>query len=154
MSAFPPFRHLPSDHELGACATRCSLLETMSTKRKAPSGTTGASTKRARVGETSATGSTKFQSAGDIRRALQSQSQEELRECTPVILIRQHLLTYPIALLSLRNQFSFKADETVAPQDARLILAKAWLDGSAGADDIFNVWEMSIRVSLVRIPRV
>ncbi|KAH7101182.1 ribosome 60S biogenesis N-terminal-domain-containing protein [Auriculariales sp. MPI-PUGE-AT-0066] len=99
----------------------------MSTKRK--SATDGGPVHQKKVKVQQASPAKNFHSASEIHAALQSQDQEELSA----------------TLLSLRNRFTTKPDEVVAPQDARLILAKAWLDAYPGAQDAFVVWEASIR---------
>ncbi|EJD42488.1 hypothetical protein AURDEDRAFT_186058 [Auricularia subglabra TFB-10046 SS5] len=98
-----------------------------SSKRKAAPEGDQARHKRAKVAETAS--KTTFSSASDIHRALQSQSQDGLRD----------------TLVALRNLFSLRHDETIAPQDQRLLLAKAWLDAQPGASDVFDVWEAAIR---------
>ena len=49
-----------------------------------------------------------------------------------------------IALTTLRNQLSVKFNEDhIPPQDARLTLAKEWMEASPGAADLFTVLDQS-----------
>ncbi|GBE85449.1 hypothetical protein SCP_0706360 [Sparassis crispa] len=76
----------------------------------------------------SSKGSFKFANSSDIRGSLASQNESALIE----------------ALTALRNQLTIRECETrVSADDERLILAKSWLDGSPGAQDIFDIWEGS-----------
>lgn len=73
------------DRELGARhPLRVTSATSMSTKRKAGPAKSTPSTKRAKVAETTTKSTINFHGAGDIRRALQSQSQDELRECASI----------------------------------------------------------------------
>ncbi|KAG1766782.1 ribosome 60S biogenesis N-terminal-domain-containing protein, partial [Suillus occidentalis] len=67
----------------------------------------------------------KFLNAIDVRRALQNQDQNAQIE----------------ALSALRSTLSVKSGETVTPQDERLALVVEWIGSSAGAHDIFEIWE-------------
>ncbi|KAF9807927.1 hypothetical protein IEO21_08001 [Rhodonia placenta] len=68
----------------------------------------------------------KFTSAADVRRSLGAQEESSLID----------------ALTTLRNQFTVKPDEpSVSVSDERLLLIKAWLEKSPGAQDVFNIWD-------------
>ncbi|SJL01120.1 uncharacterized protein ARMOST_04437 [Armillaria ostoyae] len=63
-------------------------------------------------------------------------SGEEIR----TLLRSQDVDTLTRGLTSIRNQFTVKPDETISPQDSRLVLVQQWLNGSPGAEDIFTLW--------------
>ena len=54
------------------------------------------------------------------------------------------VLTTSLALTALRNQLSVKPHEgNVQAADERLLLVKAWMDASPGAQDILDVWDQT-----------
>lgn len=56
------------------------------------------------------------------------------------------------ALTTLRNQLTVKHDEpSVSPADERILLAKAWLESSPGAQDVFVAWDNASAVSRPQI---
>ncbi|PBK72194.1 hypothetical protein ARMSODRAFT_932579 [Armillaria solidipes] len=63
-------------------------------------------------------------------------SGEEIR----ALLRSQDVDTLTRGFTSIRNQFTVKPDETISPQDSRLVLVQQWLNGSPGAEDIFTLW--------------
>ncbi|KAG6905791.1 hypothetical protein DXG01_000716 [Tephrocybe rancida] len=67
-----------------------------------------------------------FSSAEDISAALRTQNQETLVQ----------------DLTALRNQLSIRpGEDTISPQDARLLLVQHWLEHVPGAHDIFGIWD-------------
>ncbi|KAG5635154.1 hypothetical protein H0H81_012205 [Sphagnurus paluster] len=71
-----------------------------------------------------------FTSAEDISAALRVQNQDLLFK----------------NLTALRSQLSLKpGEETVSPQDERLLLAQHWLEKFPGAHDIFGIWDSLVQ---------
>ena len=62
------------------------------------------------------------------------------------------MLTSHLALTALRNQFTVKTNEgTISPQDARLVLAREWMEADPSAQELFALWEGA---NQVRIPPI
>ncbi|CDO76370.1 hypothetical protein BN946_scf185011.g34 [Trametes cinnabarina] len=67
-----------------------------------------------------------YESAKDIKSALKAQSEAGLVE----------------ALTALRNQLTvWPSEGPIAVNDARLVLAKEWLEADPGAQELFAIWE-------------
>ena len=89
-----------------------------------------------------------FSSAEDIQQALRTQNEESLVESErDVSSLCTKDLTRRTALTSLRNQISVKyEEETILIEDPRLVLVKAWLELSSGAQNVFAIWEQTSTV--------
>ena len=58
-------------------------------------------------------------------------------------------MTFSLALVSLRNQLTIKADESaILVQDERLLLAQSWMVFDLGAQGVFDVWERATQVRM------
>lgn len=80
--------------------------------------------------ETQAQHSTRFSSALSIRQALQTTNSEALVETLTV----------------LRNQLTVHHNESgIPPGDARLALAREWMQAGPAAGDLFGVWERCMK---------
>lgn len=115
----------------------------MSRSRTAESGPPPA--KRAKV---DAKGGYKFTSADEIRRSFRNSDQDNLTQGVPqnFIIIAVQDTDWDAALTALRNQLTVRPDETVSPQDERVLLAQNWMDMAPGAHDLFEAWEGSNQV--------
>jgi nucleolar pre-ribosomal-associated protein 1 len=51
------------------------------------------------------------------------------------------------ALLRLRNYLTISSNESVGPQDPRLLLAKDWMDTDPSAESLFKIWNKLDKVN-------
>ena len=92
------------------------------------------STRQSSRKDTSSRTNYRYTSAADIRRALGAKDEHALAE----------------SLTALRNQLTVKHDEPpLSVGDDRLLLVKAWLETSAGAGDLFAIWETTNSVRIL-----
>ena len=82
----------------------------------------------------------KFHSATQISRALQSTEVHDLKECESLD-SQRGLANYFAALHSLRNQFTVKSNEyPVNPLDGRFLLAKSYAELKPGFPELCNLF--------------
>jgi nucleolar pre-ribosomal-associated protein 1 len=82
-----------------------------------------------------------FRSAAEIAQSIRDSDEAGLTRGVHRSPLLFGLFDVRLVLTALRNQLTIKHHETaVGPQDERLLLAKAWMESSPGAQNLFDVW--------------